>query len=119
MCAGLGYEGKAVAVAKGESIGFELPKMAADSIEVEVRLLPNHPIEGGQLRFSLAVNGHETAPIAYETYGRSEEWKQNVLRNQAIRRVVVPIAPDKAQQLTFTALDEGVVLDQIYLFTHQ
>lgn len=118
-CAGLGYEGKAVAIAKGESIGFALPKIDADSIEVEVRLLPNHPIEGGQLRFSLTLNGHETAPIAYETYGRSEEWKQNVLRNQAIRRVVLPIASDTAQQLTFTALDEGVVLDQIYLFTHQ
>ncbi|MBQ3187538.1 MAG: glycosyl hydrolase 115 family protein [Alistipes sp.] len=116
LCEGLGYAGKAVAVAKGQTIAFELSTLQTDSVEVEVRLLPNHPIDE-QLRITLALDGLTTDPIAYETRGRSEEWKVNVLTNQAIRRVVLPVKQQQSHRLTFTALDEGVVLDQIYLYT--
>ena len=115
LCEGLGYEERAAAVAKGQTIAFEFSTLQADSVEVEVCLLPNHPIEE-QLRFTLALDGHTTDPIAYETRGRSEEWKVNVLTNRAVRRIVLPTAPQKRHRLTFTALDEGVVLDQIYLY---
>ncbi len=115
QCEGLGYEERAAAVAKGQTIEFEFSTLQADSVEVEVCLLPNHPIEE-QLRFTLALDGHTTAPIAYETRGRSEEWKVNVLTNRAVRRIVLPATPQKRHRLTFTALDEGVVLDQIYLY---
>ena len=112
-CEGLGYEEKAVAVAKGQTIEFTCSAIEAEEVEIEVRLLPNHPIEE-QLRFTLALDGHSTDPIAYETRGRSEEWKVNVLTNQAVRRVTLPITSQKHHRLTFTAVDEGVVLDQIY-----
>ncbi|MBE6190517.1 MAG: hypothetical protein E7145_06195 [Rikenellaceae bacterium] len=115
LCEGLGYEERAAAVAKGQTIEFVCAGLEADSVEVEVCLLPNHPI-GEQLRFALALDGHPTDPIAYETRGRSEEWKVNVLTNRAVRRVILPTTPQKRHQLTFTALDEGVVLDQIYLY---
>ena len=114
-CEGLGYEGKAVAVARGEEIHFDFRSTDADSVEVEVRLLPNHPIKG-QLRFTLTLDGEESAPVSYETQGRSEEWKMNVLRNQAIRRVKLPVKRQSRHRLTFKALDEGVVVDQIMVY---
>mgnify|MGYP000420623390 CR=1 FL=1 len=52
VCEGLGYEGKAVAVAKNKELTFEFAAWETDSVEVEVRLLPNHPVEGERLRFT-------------------------------------------------------------------
>ncbi len=114
-CEGLGYEGKAAAIEKGESLVFEFDDWKTDSIEVEICLLPNHPIEGGHLRFTVSV-GETEKIISYATEGRSEEWKENVLRNQAIRKVSFPMQESSNHRLTIKALDEGVVLDQIKLY---
>ena len=51
--------------------------------------------------------------LAYETYDRSEEWKENVLNNQAVRNQVVPLTGSGKHTVVITALDEGEVLDQI------
>ena len=116
ICEGLGYEGKAVAVSKNKELTFEFTAWETDSVEVEVRLLPNHPVEGERLRFTISLDGSATEAVSYETKGRSEEWKENVLCNQAVRRMVLPVARKASHRLIFTALDEGVVLDQIYLY---
>ena len=117
VCEGLGYEGKAVAVAKNKELTFEFAAWETDSVEVEVRLLPNHPVEGERLRFTISLDGSATEAVSYETKGRSEEWKENVLCNQAVRRMILPVTRKTSHRLIFTALDEGVVLDQIYLYT--
>ena len=57
VCEGLGYEGKAVAVAKNKELTFEFAAWETDSVEVEVRLLPNHPVEGERLRFTISLDG--------------------------------------------------------------
>ncbi len=118
-CEGLGYEGKAAAIPTESSVVFDFPHADTDSIEVEVRLLPNHPVQGDKLRISLTLdNGKDmTRKISYETQGRSEEWKENVLRNQAVRRVVLPLKKRKSHRLALKALDEGVVLDQVIVRT--
>lgn len=115
VCGDLGYEGKAAGIRKGESLGFTFDGYPSDSLEVEVRLLPGHPVEGGHLRFLLTVDDTEHA-VSYATQGRSEEWKENVLRNQAVRRLILPIGKEDKHRLTIKALDEGVVLDQILLY---
>ena len=115
-CEGLGYEGKAVCVEKGTELSFDFNLSGQDSVEVEVRLLPNHPVEGNRLRFLLSLDGTDSAPVGYETLGRSEEWKENVLRNQAVRRVALPLGRKRKHRLAVRALDEGVVLDQVILY---
>ena len=113
---GLGYAGKAAGILMGEALTFSFSDWKADAVEVEVRLLPNHPVHGIQLRFSVSIDGAEPKVISYETKGRSEEWKENVLRNQAIRKIVLPVSGKKSHQLEIKALDEGVVLDQVMLY---
>lgn len=115
-CEGLGYEGKAVMLEKNKELSFDFGECPSDSVEVEIRLLPNHPIHGGQLRFSVSIDKKNAQTVSYETQGRSEEWKENVLRNQAIRRVVLPVKKRKKHYLTIKALDEGVVIDQIEMY---
>lgn len=88
-----------------------------ESIQVEIRLVPNHPVEGDQLRISVGTEKlPEGIPVSYETKGRSEEWKLNVLRNQAIRRIILPINKSSSKHsLTIRALDKGVIIDQVLI----
>ena len=117
ICEGIGYEGKAVALGQGQQLSFDFEcQSAADSLVFEVCLLPNHPVEGEELRFELSLDGGEGIVCSYQTIGRSEEWKVNVLRNQAIRRVVLKPQATVNHRLRFKALDEGVVLDQIKVY---
>ncbi len=113
---GLGYQAKAISLEKGSRITCHLEKLTGDSVLIEVRLLPNHPVEGDSLRFSIALNKSKEEVIEYRTYGRSEEWKENVLRNQAIRTVIFPVAKKERNELVIKALDEGVVIDQVVIY---
>ena len=113
---GLGYERKAAGIRKGSSLTFAFDDYGKDSVEVEIRLLPSHPLDEKQLRFAISVDEAVPQTVSYETKGRSEEWKENVLRNQAIRKVTLPINKQASHKLVLTALDEGVVLDQVILY---
>lgn len=113
---GLGYERKAAGIRKGSSLTFAFDDYGKDSVEVEIRLLPSHPLDEKQLRFAISVDEAVLQTVSYETKGRSEEWKENVLRNQAIRKVTLPINKQASHKLVITALDEGVVLDQVILY---
>lgn len=85
----------------------------ADSITLEVRLLPTHPVNK-KLSFSIAVDGGKAEVREYQTYDRSEEWKQNVLHGYAVRMVTLPLDKSRREhQITFKPLDEGVVLKHI------
>lgn len=114
-CEGLGYENGAVALKPGKPVGFSFPLVDADSVEVELRLLPNHPVADGRLAVGVAIDKSPLHELRYETYGRSEEWKENVLRNQAVRTVVLPLKRGKKHRLVVAPLSEGVVLDQVKL----
>jgi len=90
---------------------------SSDSLAfLEVRLLPNHPVQGERLTFSLSADNHMPQVFDYQTYDRSEEWKQNVLRNYALRFATIPLTKgERSHTLTFKALTEGVYLRQIRL----
>ena len=113
---GLGYEGMAAGIAKGESLAFSFDACPSDSVEIELRFVPTHPVDGKDLRIRVEVDGKQSDVISYRTYGRSEEWKQGRLTNQTIRRVSFPVASGAAHKVSVKALDEGVVLDQVYVY---
>jgi hypothetical protein len=114
---GLGYSGRAVSVAPGSSVTYRIRsrgrEASADSLTVELALAPNHPAVGETLRYAISVDGGEPQQVDYRTWDRSEEWKLNVLRNQAIRTTRHRLNGEGPHTLTITALDEGVIVDQI------
>ena len=110
VCYGLGYGRGAIHISKGTSVTYAIsPAASADSLTVEVALAPCHPVSGGQLRYAVAVADETAQTVDYHTEGRSEEWKVNVLFNRAIRST----RHKGGDSLTITAVDEGVVVDQI------
>ena len=106
----------AAGIAKGESLAFSFDACPSDSVEIELRFVPTHPVDGKDLRIRVEVDGKQSDVISYRTYGRSEEWKQGRLTNQTIRRVSFPVASGAAHKVSVKALDEGVVLDQVYVY---
>ena len=119
-CELLGYEGKAARIEKNKALVFTFDTCPSDSVEVQICLLPNHPVEDGtSLRVSVSLDEEGAHELSYQTKGRSEEWKLNVLNNQAVRKVVFPMKKKEKHRLVVTAIDEGVVLDQIMIYTKE
>lgn len=116
-CEGLGYESKAVEIVCGKSLEYDFGIVKSDSVEVELHFVPTHPVIDDNLRVEISADGNsEKIIVPFQTYGRSDEWKENVLRNQAIRTVKLPLKNIGSHKLTIKAIDEGVILDQLYLY---
>ena len=114
---GLGYEGKAAGIAKDSELCFDFPgkKVNGKEVTVEVCLMPTHPMEGDKLRIAITLDDGQTQVVEYQTQGREEAWKVNTLRCQAIKKITLPINKAKKHTIKVKALDEGVVLDQLFI----
>lgn len=113
---GLGHGARSVALHKGEPVTFTFDIPAADSLAVELMMLPTHPVEGDALSMTVSINGSEPRTVNYATQGRSEEWKQNILRGQAVRRITFSPAQGGKNKVTLTPLTEGVVIDRMAIY---
>ncbi|MCM1035842.1 MAG: glycosyl hydrolase 115 family protein [Bacteroides sp.] len=110
-CELLGYAGRAAAI--GESASVDLDLAAPTGIDLEFCMLPTHPVDDGRVAFDVHLDGKLIARVDYQTEGRSEEWKRNVLGNRAVRRVALSSVGAGSHRLTLTPLSQGIVLDQI------
>lgn len=113
---GLGYEGKAVELPAGSSITFSFSHNDTDTVRIVTTFVPTHPVNGKTLRCEIRTDNETPIIIDYHTKGRSEEWKLNVLRNQALRRTKHRIKKKSTHTLTLKALDEGIIVDQIRIY---
>ncbi len=113
----LGYQNQAALIQKKQTVSFPFDSLATDSVKIEFHLLPVHPVNGRTLRFAISLDNGQEKIVDYQTYGRSEEWKQNVIRNFALRTLRMAIVPQTSHVLHFQALDEGIVLDQVFVFS--
>ncbi|MBR3759014.1 MAG: glycosyl hydrolase 115 family protein [Bacteroidaceae bacterium] len=118
-CEGLGYLGTAALIPQGTSVTYESEVVAegiGDSVNIVLAFVPRHPVNDKSLRVALSIDDGKPHVVDYATKGRSEEWKVNILWNRAHRIVRVPVDSKKSRHtFTLTALDEGIILDEIYL----
>ncbi|MBL7743546.1 MAG: glycosyl hydrolase 115 family protein [Chitinophagaceae bacterium] len=112
---GLGYQRGAISLPKGSSVSFPFTGNS-DSVTIMLALAPNHPVEGTKIRYSIQVDNGPAQTIDYATQGRSEEWKQNVLTNQAIRTTRHAAGKPGKHVIKITAADDGVIIDRVKLF---
>lgn len=115
---GLGYEAKAISLPQGTTVSYSFKSSAVDSVVVELALAPTHPVNGKTLRYQITVNDDAPQVVDYAVFGRTEEFKLNILNNQAIRRTKHAVAKNTANELVISvkAVDEGIVLDQISVY---
>ena len=107
----LGHSMKAVALPKDGHLSYRFDVTDDGEYQLTTAVIPTQPVDGGDLRFSVTVD--DQAPVVFslkEPY-RSEQWKENVLRQQALRRQKLSLTAG-SHTLTIRALDEHVVIDQ-------
>jgi hypothetical protein len=65
------------------------------------------------MRYAVSIDNGPMQIVDFRTYGRSEEWKQNVLSNRAQRKISMHFLNKGKHSLKVFALDPGVTLDEI------
>lgn len=107
----LGHHNRAAALDGHASFVFN----SADALEIAIEfgMLPTHPVDGDILAFDVELDGEHIGRIEYQTRGRSEEWKENVLRNRAVRTLDAALTKPGGHVLALSPLTEGIVVDQI------
>jgi hypothetical protein len=90
----------------------------ATSTEGHARLdfvaLPVHALtSANKVRLAYRLDDGPPKLLDFETFGRSDEWKSNVLSNTAVRSVSVRSLAAGPHRLRVYALDPGVILDRI------
>ncbi|KQM31765.1 glycosyl hydrolase 115 family protein [Sphingomonas sp. Leaf10] len=87
---------------------------AAGHAEIRVILLPTHSLTAGQqLRLKIRVDGGPLETLDYATFGRSDEWKRNMLGNTAVRSLTFPQLAAGRHRIELFADAPGLLLDRI------
>ncbi|MCF0243641.1 MAG: glycosyl hydrolase 115 family protein [Bacteroidaceae bacterium] len=107
----LGHSLNATAIAKNQSLTYKFTTETEGNAVLHTALIPTQPNDGGDLRYSVSVDGGE--PIVYNLKEkfRSEQWKLNVLRGQARRSTSIRLGKGN-HTLEIKALDDNIIFDQ-------
>jgi hypothetical protein len=107
----LGYSMNAVKMPKGGSVNYNIDIRKDGYYTLRIALIPTHPIDGGDLRFTTTVDDGKPTLFSLREPFRSERWKDNVLNCQTRRAIKVWLNKG-LHRLTITAFDENLVVDQ-------
>ncbi|WP_324671203.1 glycosyl hydrolase 115 family protein [Hymenobacter sp. GOD-10R] len=93
---------------------YDFYALSAAVPTITVFTLPTHELTSlTGMRYGVALDDQPMHVVDFRTVGRSEEWKQNVLRNNAQRQIKAEAITPGRHTLKVYALDPGVVLDRI------
>ena len=108
----LGHSMKAISLQKGGFATYRFNVEETGNYIIRTALIPTHPCDDGDLRFSVSVDGQEPIIYSLKEPFRSERWKLNVLSGQAVRDTEAHLSKG-SHTLTIRALDDHIVIDQI------
>ena len=111
----LGHSMQAVSLPKGGITTYRFNVEEARNYTVRTALIPTHPNDNGDLRFSVSIDNQEPVIYSLKEPFRSERWKLNVLNGQTVRDTKKHLSKG-SHTLTIRALDDHVVMDQIIIF---
>ena len=108
----LGHSMKSIALPKNGTLTYELEIETDGDFVVTTALIPTHPIDSGDLRFSVSIDGDTPKIYSLKEPFRSERWKTNVLCGQTDRKIVTHLSKGR-HSLVIKALDEHIIVDQV------
>lgn len=108
----LGHSMRVVALPQGGNVTYAFSTDRDGDYVLRVALIPTQPNDKGDLRFSVSIDGGQPTVFSLKEPFRSERWKLNVLRGQAVRELPLKGLKAGRHTLTFHALDPHIVLDQ-------
>ena len=107
----LGHSGRAVPVPKGASLRYDFRTEGSGRAVIRVAVIPTQALDKGDIRFSVSVDGGAPQVVSIKEPYRSDRWKENVMRGQAVVTVPVELTAG-AHTLTLAAVDDHIIFDQ-------
>jgi len=107
----LGHSMNAVNIPKDNELVYEFESVYEGDAVLYTAMIPTQPNDKGDLRYQVQLDNQQPIVISLKEPYRSEPWKQNVLRCQALKKT--PINVSKGQHtLKVKALDNHIIMDQ-------
>ncbi len=107
----LGHSGRAVAIPKGGETVYEFETLQDGAATLYTAMIPTQPNDKGDLRYTVQIDNEPAQTISLKEKYRSESWKLNVLRGQALKQTAVSVTKGR-HTLRIKALDDHVICDQ-------
>jgi hypothetical protein len=107
----LGHSMKAVSIPQEGAVSYRFTTNKHGDVKLRIAAIPTQPNNGGDLRFAVSIDGGTPWVFSLKEPFRSEQWKQQVLRQQAVREQNFFLTFG-THTLTIQALDGEVLLDQ-------
>ena len=108
----LGHSMNAVSIPKGGTLDFYFNTSTSGDAIMKIALIPTQPNDNGDIRFSASIDGGEERVFSLKEPFRSERWKLNVLRGQAVREINLDGLAAGKHSLRIKALDNHIIVDQ-------
>jgi hypothetical protein len=108
----LGHSMESIALPKNGTLTYELEIETDGDYVLATSLIPTHPIDSGDLRFSVSIDGDTPKIYSLKEPFRSERWKTNVLCGQTNRKITTHLSRGR-HSLVIKALDEHIVVDRV------
>lgn len=121
---GLGYSNNAITLfpfhqhifkSKKPSVSYEFEIKESDNYTVEVRLLPTHA-NNFDHEIGIQIDKNAIQYFKINTKDREKAWKENVLRNNAIVKLLVANVLKGKHTVTIEVNQTGIVLDQLAVY---
>jgi len=112
---GLGHSFAAVQMAQGSSLNYRFDLPESGKYRIKIAAVPNHDLDGQGMKIRVAVDDKDLGEFDYKTRGRSEAWKQQVLRGQTIIEVPAQELEKGSVNISITALSSYIQLDQLMI----
>ena len=112
----LGHSQAAVPLPKGETLSFEMELEHDGIVSLTTAVIPTQPDDTGDIRIRVRIDDGEPQTVSFKESGRTDRWKEDVMRNQARIMTSHPWTPGR-HVVSVTALDNHVILDQLLLDT--
>ncbi len=107
----LGHSMKAVALAKGNTLIYEFESPVEGDAVLRTAMIPTQPSDKGDLRYEVRIDDQTPVVISLKEPYRSEQWKKNVLRCQALKQTPIRLTKGP-HKLYIKALDDHIIVDQ-------
>ena len=108
----LGHSMNAVSIPKGGTLDFFFNTSTSGDAVMKIALIPTQPNDNDDIRFSASIDGGEERVFSLKEPLRSERWKLNVLRGQAVREINLDGLAAGKHSLRIKALDNHIIMDQ-------
>lgn len=112
----LGHSMRAVKLPKGESLTYRFYAKDGDAV-LYTALIPTQSNDNGDIRYSISIDDGDPVIYSLKEPYRSERWKVNVLRGQALRTTDIKLKGGY-HTLVIKALDNHIVVDQWMIDYH-